>query len=610
MSQKQSTKSALNDRWESYETYDSKPKIFYRESTGNWFKGSGNFYFAVYEELGISQQQLTITNSEYSGPLNSSQVIQFCKKNDMQNFGIIDKALVNKNTQLTIRDFLKEVFERKGNLTDTVIASHLRNATIPANEKKPPTVPQYLKDFHNEANILKDIGTNPTAILRYMFKDVPKEELGEDYKQFVLEAIKVDANVIAYVNYGKLDARQALDVTLVALKKDPYVIDLVDKDVYQSLPAEYRPTDSKQTLRKLTYQFEQDKPQRRPENGIILKPLPPLAQDNSNQDNEVLRIKTYVFEFYGKLNHLRQPYIGTLVNNYFTRMFCEEWGDTLAKGTITFRNKLKLQVDVRNSKIVGFGKVLAWGTSRMDMFELEPFITDTLLIPRHIYHALDVVDSGWGDSFQYNLDYLSKYKGQVQIITMCHGCISPPFRLKNNQLIRQNMTPNGVCSYNSFSSKIDLYSVFDTPEMFAEKTASFNAEQCSDEDLTAAYKDDLNFANYKRACTGKTTTFNKEFKKGQNVMNRTYSGPGFAPIYMGYISADTGWKYVNAFAHFSDVTTLQSILDLCLNCSVCTVTDRSCAPPCSGTRISQADIESTGGTRRLRKQRKRTKSKK
>ena len=356
--------------------------------------------------------------------------------------------------------------------------------------------------------------------------------------------------------------------------------------------------------------------QKKPVTDLTLYPLPDLMPDDGiipilGELTETRRFPGG--KYYGEVDKKGTPIgEGTVVFDGL-KIFSRDWPKT-DRLRFTCSNGLTFLANCADDlQIIDVLGILAWGKSRINMLEIHKYLLNTK-IPRMFYHALDVVDSGWGDSNQYHFDVLRDYTGSVRVITMCHGCIINPFPLKLNKLIRYMNTPNGVCSFYAPEEMVSLMHLFDQdPAAFERRILEITEYYCSN-----SIKIDQEFppefvAKYKNACTGMTSTFNKEFVRGNPVMNRKYTGPGFSPLYMGYQASDGGWKYVNLFAKTEQpFMYLNHVLDLCSKCSECILIETSCAQPCYAEGPSQSDLVSTGGKRLTRKRlktRKRMKKK-
>ncbi len=119
-----------------------------------------------------------------------------------------------------------------------------------------------------------------------------------------------------------------------------------------------------------------------------------------------------------------------------------------------------------------------------------PYLSQTVKYSQKFYHAVDVVDSGWGDSCVYNLNYLKTYTGPVRVIAMCHGCIIKPFALPIPLLNRHAPVPNGVCNYTTDSTKFSLLNLFDTQDKLFKRIVDLAVYHCKtnhDEAFVAAF---------------------------------------------------------------------------------------------------------------------------
>lgn len=356
--------------------------------------------------------------------------------------------------------------------------------------------------------------------------------------------------------------------------------------------------------------------QKKPVTDLPLYPLPDLMPDDGIVPilGELTATRRFPGgKYYGEVDKKGMPIgEGTVVFDGL-KIFSRDWPKT-DRLRFTCSNGLTFLANCDDDlQIIDVLGILAWGKSRINMMEIYKYLLITK-IPRMFYHALDVVDSGWGDSNQYHFDVLRNYTESVRVITMCHGCIINPFPLKMNKLIRYMNAPNGVCSYYAPEEMMSLMKLFDQdPAAFESRILQITENYCSnssnvhqDQEFHPEF-----FAKYKNACTGMTSTFNKEFVRGNPVMNRKYTGPGFSPLYMGYQASDGGWKYVNLFAKIEQpFMYLNHVLDLCSKCSECILIETSCAQPCYAEGPSQSDLVSTGGKRLTRKRLKTRKRKK
>jgi hypothetical protein len=352
---------------------------------------------------------------------------------------------------------------------------------------------------------------------------------------------------------------------------------------------------------KMTERQKKKTQQIRPISSIPIPALTGLMEDEAFP-SEIHGDKTLNHRFapdsiyFGKVDRLYKPIgEGTVIDRDGVELFSRNWEKT---GEITFTctNGLMFlaRCDFYLTIQLVYG-ILAWGTSRMNMFELEKYLDSKTYISKTLYHALDVVDSGWGDNSAYTWNYIQQYTGVVRVIAMCHGCIATPFTLKNKKLHRYNNTPHGVCSYLSFKESISLLQLFDRDiDAFNQRIIDITTSTCKESEFRSEH-----FTKYKAACANMSSLFYKQFEQGQLVMNRGYSGPGYNPVFMGYQADDGGWKYVNVFAHIeSGETTLEYLLDKCSKCSECILIDLSCAAPCASATLTQTALDSTGGTRR------------
>ena len=382
-------------------------------------------------------------------------------------------------------------------------------------------------------------------------------------------------------------------------------------------------------------------PQKIPDkkDGIKIIPLPLLMPDPhpSMVHGTPLMVKiretsdpfrTWEYSYYGKagFNPKRNNEEGTLVSDKGLQIYFPSWemnynSIDLLKNQFTFTctNGLKFSAkcsyDLKIREVTG---IHAWGLSRISMVEIEPYIKYNIPIQELFYHALDVVDSGWGDNSRYTLDFLQWYRGPIRVVSMSHGCISAPFQLKIPKLVRIMNTPNGVRNYFD-PTDVSLFELFDgDPIEFARRMVERTQTYC--ENLGSRHpQDDIEYNKFQTACYQKETTFNQTFLKDSKVMQRTYMGPGFAPVYVGYKSKDGGWKYVNLFAHITYILdwkyarslTLKQILNWCSRCSECTLIDTSCAEICSDSNPppTQMEIETMGGKRCVSRRQQRRRSK-
>ncbi len=295
----------------------------------------------------------------------------------------------------------------------------------------------------------------------------------------------------------------------------------------------------------------------------------------------------------------------------------------------TCTNGLKfLAICDTNIQIQSVESIFAWGTSKINMYELENFLNKKITLPRHFYHALDVVDGQWGDNSRYHYEYLQQHTGPVRVIAMAHGCVGGEFVVPIQKLTRKMTTPYGICSiydYKDFFSLFPLFDLQDPKEFndaFESRMLAIIARNCADIEpapkwVHAMTKSAKKVEDYKATCQALTELYNKVYTKGQRIMQRNYGGTGFTPIYMGYEESGK-WNYVNLLAHIehplfsTSGLNLDEVLNICGKCSECTLVDLSCAEPCPGSEewlTGHPDAMETMGGRK-RKSKKKPKKKK
>ncbi len=168
--------------------------------------------------------------------------------------------------------------------------------------------------------------------------------------------------------------------------------------------------------------------------------------------------------------------------------------------------------------------------------------------------------------------------------------------------------PHGVSNFFCPADmKYSLFQLFDSEtDEFDLRMAEMARDTCMNPDIDLLIDNPLEIQKFRKSCSQMQTTLNKTFVKGEHVMNRIYSGPGFSPVYLGYKSADIGWTYVNIFAHWDmPFILLSGVLRMISQCSECMLFDNSCAKPCEGNIISQTDMELWGGNRKKSRNKKR-----
>ena len=354
--------------------------------------------------------------------------------------------------------------------------------------------------------------------------------------------------------------------------------------------------------------------QKTPISGIEIHPLPEVIIEPEPGPRQPLAKSARFNTYYGKVDSQTMPIgQGIAVTEEGVQIYSPNWPET-ERLTFTCTNGLKFVARCNDDlKIQEFIGVLVWGTARINHYEIYPHIDDSIPMTKMFHHALDVVDSGWGDNSRYNLDYVAQHTGVVRVIVMSHGCIVSNFNLDLEKLSRRMTAPHGtdnfVCpGYN----KLSLFQLFDSdPDAFERRMVDIARDTCRNPLTPLIIQKDahLSYDQFKTSCSQMESTFNKEFKKGDAVMNRLYTSTGFAPIYLGYESLDKGWKYVNIFAHMDkNIIFLNNVLDKCKLCSECILIDNSCASPCSDDgpfKPSQEEMDSYGGTKRKHKLRKR-----
>jgi hypothetical protein len=205
------------------------------------------------------------------------------------------------------------------------------------------------------------------------------------------------------------------------------------------------------------------------------------------------------------------------------------------------------------------------------------------------------------------------YTGTVMIAAICHGWILPPIPLPIPYLHRINKVVNGVCGFSNIYDKlstIDTCISNDISSILPVINKQFQhvvKRQCNESSCN--YGNEPDYFKMFHNVRGLTESPQKLAKAGNLIFNKEFTSKGKNVSVL--LVKDEEGNYINLLSE-KDTFTLEELFTMIPQCSKCILVDSSCSGPGQNKEtgkeytFTKEDLESYGGTRKKRKNRKRT----